>query len=176
MTGKAFQKCSNVKLISPKLYRIDNLFFRFFKRRPVAFLLSKLSHAVVHIGGSIFIEPKRWDSNDYRLPKAARFYLGSNFGPYRTEFFLENVERRLSIAKDVCFRDTYSYKLFSHLHNVRYAPDIMFGYSNYPDSCPGEYLGISLLDLEHRGALAQVEKPYFDFLSRVIAHYYQKGV
>ena len=172
----AFKSCYNVKILPPIFYKLDNLLFRFFKIRPIAFIISKTVLAVVHIGGSVFIEPKQWEDKEYRLPNVKRFYLGTNFGPYKTERFLKNVEKRLLHAQDVCFRDSYSYHKFSYLKNVRKAPDILFGYSNYPEICEGEYLGISVIELCRREQLAKMEVPYLDFLIKTIEHFYQNGI
>ena len=174
--ANVFKKCHNVRIVPPRLFDLDNLFYCFLKIRPITFMLSKIVLAVVHIGGSIFIEPKQWREENYKLPKATRFYLGANFGPYQTERFLKNVEKRLSLALDVCFRDTYSYDKFSHLKNVRHAPDILFGYSNYPEICEGEYLGISVIDLCGREGLAEMEGQYLDFLTENVEAFYQKGI
>lgn len=172
----AFEKFHNVKFVPQWLFNLDDRFYRFLKIRPVAFVLCKIVFAVVHIGGSIFIEPKQWEEKNYKLPKAKRFYLGANFGPYRTERFLENVEKRISLARDICFRDTYSYGKFSHLENVRHAPDILFGYSNYPEVCEGDCLGISVIDLCGREGLANMEGQYLDFLTETVEAFYQRGI
>ena len=89
----------------------------------------------VYIGGSIFPEPDLFKASDwnnfidYHQKKSSHipFYLlGINFGPYHSEIFKQCVEDYLKQTTDVCFRDQYSYQLFSYLPQVRYAPDIIF--------------------------------------------------
>lgn len=85
----------------------------------------------VYVGGSIFIEYSDWKDQHVwykELFSNDRLYImGCNWGPYRTEQFKDNMTAVLSGMKDICFRDKYSYNTFSHLTNVRYAPDILFG-------------------------------------------------
>jgi len=86
---------------------------------------------LVYIGGSLFIEgnsPKKWvkELDFYRNCKIPYYILGSNFGPYSTKEFKNVVTGIFDGAKDVCFRDSESYRLFEGCRSVRLATDIAF--------------------------------------------------
>ncbi len=85
----------------------------------------------VTIGGSIFIENSNYKKQTANLlniydNKLDKLILGANFGPYKSEEFKKTIENGIfKKCLDVSFRDTSSYKLFSHLPNIRYNPDII---------------------------------------------------
>lgn len=67
----------------------------------------------------------RWIRERIRL--VDRFYIiSTNFGPFSEEQWKNDFDKIFSEMKDVCFRDNYSYELFSQLPNVRFAPDAVF--------------------------------------------------
>lgn len=74
----------------------------------------------------MYIEGKSGDkSKDF---EAKEYYiLGSNFGPYKTQEYYDKMYKFFENAKDVSFRDNYSYNLFKEIKTVRQAPDIIFG-------------------------------------------------
>lgn len=84
------------------------------------------------IGGSMFIEDNKQKifkypdkiNNDY-------FILGSNFGPYNTKRYINVYKKWFSKASDICFREQYSFNLFSDLKNVRIASDIVFSLNKH---------------------------------------------
>ena len=106
--------------------------------RKIGFSVDFAYDAQVYIGGSIFIEFQEdlkhhgyW-KNLYssRIRRDIPFFiLGSNFGPYQTEDFVEKHRDffRYQVT-DLCMRDKRSYELFQDLDNVRYAPDILCTY------------------------------------------------
>lgn len=90
--------------------------------------------AFVAIGGSMFMQlPSYKYSYDLyfyeyiinNFPRMKKFFLGCNFGPYKSEWFLSGYRRVFSRFDDVSFRDKYSYDLFSSLRSVRINPDIV---------------------------------------------------
>lgn len=87
---------------------------------------------LIHIGGSLFCEKDNityWKNTlnlEYYKCNLKYYILGSNFGPYNNDEFVEIMSDFFSRAQDVCFREEYSYNLFKHLSNVRYASDIVF--------------------------------------------------
>lgn len=98
-----------------------------FSRRTVA----KTCDASVHIGGSLFIQSDSW-KNELNYTKALYiknqpfFLLGANFGPFsHWEFYMEH-KKIFKQYSDICFREHYSYDLFSDLQHVRQADDIIF--------------------------------------------------
>lgn len=93
--------------------------------------LASRMDAVIHIGGSIFIQSNNWldqlQKKEDIVNLSKNYYiLGSNFGPYENINFVEKYRTFFSKVNDICFRDSYSYNLFSNLDNVRLAPDIVF--------------------------------------------------
>ena len=99
--------------------------YRALKKFQLEKYLANCFELVVSIGGSMYME--NGDSKrDFSLGKNKRFILGSNFGPYKTQEYLNNIKNVFKSAEDVCFREKYSYDLFKCLPNVRYASDIVF--------------------------------------------------
>ena len=125
-------------------------------------------NAVVHIGGSIFIQSKYWKgklkSYNRLVENNKRFFLlGSNFGPYYDNEYLTNYSQVFSRMTDVCFRDTKSYNLFQTLENVRQAPDIVFNFDSSlikPLKIKENTIVISLLDLSWRKELEEHTTKY----------------
>ncbi len=115
----------NVNRIGNKL-KIHDLF---------EWLLLKRSSATVHIGGSIYQQIGDYEL-DYKLrlrrkqPLKPFYSISCNFGAYETEEYKLKWRKQFKKYKDICFRDRYSYNLFSNLRSVRYAPDLLFSYKN----------------------------------------------
>lgn len=100
-------------------------FFRILKKFQWEKYLANCYDLVVSIGGSMYMENND-SKRDFSLGKNKHYILGSNFGPYQTEEYFQNIYQLFKEADDVCFREKYSYELFKSLPNVRYAPDIVF--------------------------------------------------
>ncbi len=129
----------------------------------------KKYHVEIRIGGSIFIEPSAWSMLEEKDKDHdfADFYIGANFGPYRSQSFFDTVKEKLERSKDCCFRDTYSQKLFDCLPNVRYAPDVLLGYKYLPKQEKGNGLGISVISLDNRSNLANMADNYYRTIGEV---------
>lgn len=84
----------------------------------------------VLIGGSLFIERDYSGLKKmiYKMMHISKYdyIIGTNFGPYKTQRFLNTYRKVFKYSKDVCFRDKYSYDLFKDIKHCRYAPDILF--------------------------------------------------
>ena len=93
--------------------------------------LKMKSDAVCYIGGSIFMEGDTWNDVvnwwDFQVNNYPFYVLGANFGPYKTEEYRKKMGIVFSKLKGICFRDRYSYELFSDIKSARVAPDILFG-------------------------------------------------
>ena len=109
---------NNVHLIKNK-YLIKII--RKFNLKPL--VANKLDMAIT-IGGSVFMETN--SKHNFSLGSNPYYILGSNFGPYKTKEYFNNAHEFFKSAEDVCFREKYSYNLFSDLSNVRCASDIIF--------------------------------------------------
>ena len=119
----------------------------------------------VKIGGSIFIETAVVAKKYVEQYNENSFFIGPNFGPFQSRAYVERVRLRLANVKDCCFRDSYSYKLFQDLSNVRYAPDVLFSLSTGLDRVEGRYLGISVILLDNREGLSQISDEYYATIS-----------
>lgn len=112
-------KIKNLKVFS------NSYFFRAIKKFELEKYLANTRDLVITIGGSMYIENND-STRDFSLGKNKQYILGSNFGPYQTEEYFNNLYKIFEKAEDVCFREEYSYNLFKNLSNVRYAQDIVF--------------------------------------------------
>ena len=99
----------------------------------------RISHEcdyAVLIGGSIFQEYPGWENQHqwYRelFNNDRLYFLGCSWGVCRTKHYEEEMRGVFSGVRDICFRDRRSYSTFSELPNVRYAPDILFGFDWSP--------------------------------------------
>lgn len=141
----------------------------------------KKADALVVLGGSMFIQKENdsiydkiynnyFNLNDY-------YILGANFGPYKDKKFLEFYKKMFSGARDVCLRDKDSYNLFNELNNVRYAPDIIFGYKKYlplNENIKNKVF-VSVIDLENRKNLLEYDNQYVDKISDLCKYYLNKN-
>lgn len=126
--------------------------------------------AIIFIGGSIFREEsyhkelykERTSLTDefIKLDKPV-FVLGSNFGPYESEEFINDYKNFFRKCEDVCFRDKYSYEIFKELDNVRYEPDIVFQLKcdNF-NRIKNNKIGFSVIDVNHKVGLEKYEEEY----------------
>lgn len=146
----------------------------------------KLSDAVIHIGGSSFVQ----HSDDYsafiesdrilrRLSK--RMYLiGSNFGPYTDENYYNDYFQLFQKYEGICFRDRYSYHMFDKLNNVRWAPDVVFqlGRKRNKSQRTEKRVLISVIDLEWRNGkfpIAEYKESYERIIQKIAEYYLVEG-
>lgn len=138
--------------------------------------------AYVYIGGSIFME-----GNTTLCPKFIEFirkckeqnrpfyYISSNYGPYKTEEFLELSKEAFSLSEDICFRDKYSYNLFKDLRTVRYAPDYAFSYKSNEKTKIKDSIGISVINIRRKNNLREKQEEYVKCLISNIKKYISNG-
>ena len=86
---------------------------------------------MVTLGGSMFQETNNTNlkeniNNIYFKQYKPYYIIGSNFGPYKTDYYKKCFKEVFRKAKCVNFREKYSYDLFKDLDNVNYYPDIIF--------------------------------------------------
>ena len=173
-TGK-----DNVKVLpQTKLLRgLNKLSTKLSPKLGVTALLGKCADLSVLIGGSMFQE-MRGDGSDLKrvanMPrhKKGLYILGINFGPHKTQSYLDCCRSYLSQATDVCFRDSVSYGYFSHLPNTRLGSDIVFGIE---DICPAvsqktDTCVISVMDFYAKPALEPYAGDYYRFLVDMAQH------
>ena len=115
--------------------------------------------AGVFVGGSIFMEIDEWQKqlkdrkeiiSSFSQNNKSYFILGSNFGPYKEEQFINEYKEIFLHCNDICFRDKCSYDMFKDLDNVRLAPDIVFQLKPKNIKKIKNSVGISLINLNDR--------------------------
>ena len=135
--------------------------------------ISEEFDAVLFIGGSIFRDEEYHESlykdrvrliNEFEKLNKPIFILGSNFGPYKREKFLEDYKKFFERCEDVCFRDKYSYELYKKIKSVRYAPDIVFqlNLDKYKKENNKNIIGFSIIDVNHKDGLSKYENQYLE--------------
>lgn len=142
----------------------------------------KKSASIIYIGGSIFMQNNNWRQQVKRTNKEINsvdnyFIIGSNFGPYQSDDFYKTYLNMFEKVEDICFRDEYSYKLFSNLPNVRVAPDVVFTLDtdtiNKRDK--SNNIVISVIDLENRVNLSDYKEKYEKKLVETITQFIIEG-
>lgn len=183
--AKPFEKINNLEIVQ-SIKKIDGLLSKVKINYSVndAFRakLAKQSDAVVEIGGSLFMQEGQWKNKAKNYEKSVDnsknyFLLGSNFGPYQDSEYVETYHRIFEKINDICFRDEYSYNLFSDLNNTRVASDIVFGYQHHSDNQKMKSVSLSIIDLSWRDHLKEVEGQYLnkivELVNQLIDHNYQ---
>lgn len=157
------------------LLKQNDLYYRF-TRKNVDFIM---------LGGSLFMEGNT-DSNENQInnlscaiERAGNSYvIGSNFGPYKTEAFLSKYRIIFNKCKDVCFRDKFSYQLFSEIPHVRYAPDIvlsgLWNENPYTKELNPSIL-ISVINLANRQDLKFQQLKYEQLMAEIVVYHERKG-
>lgn len=144
-----------------------------------AFIKKNNIDAIATIGGSIFIEYDGWEKLyaerltlwKYMKTHNKKVYvIGSNYGPYTTGDFLEKYDNAFDYVEDICFRDKYSYDLFSHRNNVRQESDVIMSYdvTPYLVAEEEEAIGISVINLAERKHLASYQDRYIKKMVEII--------
>ncbi len=173
---KAFAEHKNIKIMSKPLLWMDRAAKKISGRPMIRHLMMKKADAFVHIGGSVFIEPEGFQKAQWSRPNKNFFTIGANFGPYRSEGFVDYTRERIQKMRDICFRDKYSYAFFKELGNVRVAPDVLFGYPMYPQSDNGNGVGISVIRLDLRPNLQEKAAMYYDAIAKVVSQCQERGI
>ena len=111
-------------------------------------ILSRFFAENVYITGSFFIESPNWSGLiDKRWYDSKPVIIGCNFGPFITNKFYDEYREQFKKAKQVSFRDKYSYNLFPKLENIEYHPDIIFNLE-VPVVSGGDYYIISVVNIK----------------------------
>lgn len=180
--SEAYSSEKNIEVIKVgKLERaIRKLFNKFFDTRNIYEEAEKRSDVSIVIGGSMFQEFQD-DKNALEKLKSfpgqysATYILGINFGPFHTQNYLKHVSEYLKQARDVCFRDTYSYTFFQELNNVRWARDIVFNIEQIipktKKRVEKKICAISVMNFNNKYNLKKYSEAYVEFLIRAIKNY-----
>ncbi len=131
-----FSRYPNVRFYDatrPDIIKINAFGEKFNQSNLFEKLLLKICDGVVHIGGSIYQQIGNWqldfDIRKERNLSGKKFFaVSNNFGPYTGNSYRDMWAGEFKKWTDICFRDRYSYKLFSDIPTVRYAPDLLFSF------------------------------------------------
>ena len=144
--------------------------------------LESRCQAVVYIGGSIFMEYQNWEHIlnwwEYTAENRPFYVVGANFGPYHTEAYREKMAQIYGKMKDVCFRDQYSYNLFSQVVTVRQAPDILFGYPMPAAQVAEKQIFVSVINCAARDeshGLTEYDASYVENMACLLETYRRDG-
>lgn len=116
--------------------------------------------------GSIFQQRDNWkvqiNNRKNLLNENQPFYvLGANFGPFNNENYYLEYKKLISKYEDICFRDTYSYKLFKDLNNVRMGDDIVFSLNKNKTYRNDKNIVISVIKPSYRPYLSEYDDLYY---------------
>lgn len=171
------------------VYRIVNKFSSLNSKLPILlhkcffYRRYKKCAGYIHIGGSVFIQNQsKLSRKDYVFESIVsvfsakpKFIIGANFGPVKDDGYKLFYEKLFREFTDVCFRESYSYKLFQNLKNIRYASDIVFQLKlpeiiKEPDS-----IGFSVIDLNRRENLREYTSGYCSLISNCLSQSIDQG-
>ena len=145
--------------------------------------LKMKSDAVCYIGGSIFMEGDTWNDVlnwwDFQVNNYPFYVLGANIGPYKTEEYRKKMGIVFSKLKGICFRDRYSYELFSDIKSARVAPDILFGQKIPEVIEKKKQVFVSVVNCENKSIddieLRKCNDDYYNWLKIEIDNALKKG-
>lgn len=131
----------------------------------------------IFIGGSIFMEMQYWKNsyaekaniiNYFYGQQKPIFIIGSNFGPIKTDEFKSKYCELFNKCTDICFRDKYSYNLFSKKTNIRLAPDVVFQLKCKGIKKVKNTVGVSVINIKHKEALSIYEDNYNNKIKEIV--------
>lgn len=167
-----FRNYNNVEIKDDFIFRVKNKFG--IKEKNSVF---NKYDAGLYIGGSIFMQLPTWKTQlderkevigSFHKKNKPYFILGSNFGPYTEDKFVEEYKNLLEKCEDICFRDKYSYNIFKDFNNVRLAPDIVFQLKPRNLEKIENSIGISLIDVSKKDNLKKYRKDYINKFKDII--------
>ena len=139
----------------------------------------------IYVGGSVFkeslldIRVKTWLSEFVLKCKKNNipfYYISSNFGPYKTNEYLELCKNLLKNVTCINFREKYSFDLLK-LKNSKYVPDLVFSMKYDKKPTIEGSVGVSLINLYglKRGKVDSAYFEYMKFLKNNIEKYIEDG-
>lgn len=179
VVARRVEQWINIKFF-PKNNR-ELLSEKYFKNKRIN--IAKQAPYNVYVIGSGFVNNFTYTEAQYEYDKkyfnCNPFLLGCNFGPYKETSYYEKFKEIFKGLPDICFRDSYSYNLFSDLSNARKEADIVFAYdlgteNIIPDGF-GEYCLISVVSVCKDGVNNKYEDSYIRFIRDCAEVYISKG-
>ncbi|WP_288162056.1 polysaccharide pyruvyl transferase family protein [Dubosiella newyorkensis] len=174
--SKAFENIKNIHIY--RYNKLNRLISKFNIFDYYTFVKNKCSTNVI-IGGSLFqetIDTKNAFKRLKSFPTGEQtFLIGINFGPYKTNAYIDATKTYLSKVKDACFRDDWSYNFFKDLSNVRYSTDVVFNLEGYiSPKKTNKQVFVSVMDFSNNEN--ELDKTrYEEFLLKCINKYITLG-
>lgn len=184
------KKIDNLKIV-PKVPIVDNFLIKFKINKSINDIIQKnissFCDGIVNIGGSIFIQQNNWylkaKNFENRVVRNKPYYIiGSNFGPFTDNKFVFRYRDIFEKVEDICFRDDFSYNLFSDLPNVRWASDVVFAMANQRNietinnyDYRRKYIILSLIDLSRRNELKKFKDSYINKIAGLANEFVKKN-
>jgi len=178
-----FKKNKNIKVIPINniiLRGINFIFRKLFKINIITLKLIRNScDAVIHIGGSLFIQGEEWKkelnrTRSMHVKGKPVFLLGSNFGPFFDEEFYNEHREMFRKYTDICFREEYSYNLFRSLSNVRFADDIVFQLKPKIHGEDENNIVISVIKPSKKN-LTNIDEIYYEKIRDISVYFIDRG-
>ncbi len=172
--AKAYMGKKHVKILPQTKWKrgMDKLLGKVSAKLTATGRLARRTDLGVLIGGSMFQEFGDAQARLARMPRhpKGQYVLGINFGPHKTQAYVDACRDYLASAADVCFRDAVSYSYFAQLANTRLGSDMVFDTQSL---CPApaqkqNTCVISLMDFEAKEDLAPYAADYFRFLTDTV--------
>lgn len=183
-----FQDIPNCQVHSPgdsDVDEVNNKKMRWLKIENGYFKnLIKTCDAVVHIGGSVFVQHHEdWSDfykTDAELVKKSKkiFVVGANFGPYTNEQYYLDYKKLFKKYAGICFRDQYSKSLFLDMKNISYAPDVLWNLPVSPLPKKKKKVVFAPIELSHRTGkydISKYEAEYMEYHLQLIRQMIRKG-
>lgn len=147
--------------------------------------MAKKCDALIFLSGSYFMEDFVTEEiyqtrinliKSFKNKNKPIYILGTNFGAYKTELFKKKHIELFKLCNDICFRDKYSYNLFSTLDNVRKANDVVLHLDIESSVFESEkIIGFSIINLKNRIDLNKYHDIYIRSIKKSIEVFIQKG-
>ena len=187
--AKYYRQISNVRFIKKGLLcKVVNKLLKLVSPAGIYSLLKYRYLKVIEIGGSVFTQRKGQRGVDFMRNYLAinsenYFVIGSNFGPFETQEFMQAHRKFFQQITGTVFRDKKTVSLFQGVENVRYAPDVVFNLQTeqiktVPEKVP--YAVITPIDLDFKDVsrdpkLAERKDFYLDSIIKVATQLVDDG-
>lgn len=144
-------------------------------------------NAIIYIGGSVFSETEKNLKKQKNLSELAKkckknkipfYYISSNFGPYKTEEYLEACKETYKNITGITFRDQTSYNMFKRIKSVKYASDMVYSLEIKNKKRIKNSIGISVIHLNFKSRneiLKEADGKYTKELSNKIVNFIKDG-
>ena len=116
----------------------------------------------------------RITEEEKKLIHGPLYVIGANFGPYTGHSFVEYFSDYFSRCQSVTFRDNSSYRQFSNIKSVHYAPDVVFNIPKGYLTMNGTVL-ISIVNPNTKVGLRPYKDAYYRFMCDVCEFSVKKG-